>query len=62
MKKHGDELKKDTGKWIDSSVWHGKAHTWDKIKWLIKEVRVTHASMLRDITELFLIVEVHLWR
>lgn len=41
MKKHGDELKKDTGKWIDSSVWHGKAHTWEKIKWLIKEVRVT---------------------
>ncbi|KAK7678069.1 hypothetical protein QCA50_019010 [Cerrena zonata] len=37
MKKHGDELAKDTGKWIDHSVWHGKAHTWDKIKWLIAE-------------------------
>lgn len=38
MKKHGEELTKDTGKWIDHSVWHGKAHTWDKIKWLIGEV------------------------
>ncbi|EGO01300.1 hypothetical protein SERLA73DRAFT_179457 [Serpula lacrymans var. lacrymans S7.3] len=37
MRKHGDELKKDSGKWIDSSVWHGKAHTWEKIPWLIKE-------------------------
>ena len=44
MKKHGDELSKDTGKWIDHSVWHGKAHTWDKIKWLI-----TEASTLRYI-------------
>lgn len=39
MKKYGDELKKDSGKWIDSSVWHGKAHTWAKMPWLIKEVR-----------------------
>ena len=38
MKKYGKELEKDTGKWIDSSVWHGKAHTWEKIKWLIGEV------------------------
>ncbi|TDL27977.1 FMN-dependent alpha-hydroxy acid dehydrogenase [Rickenella mellea] len=37
MRKHGEELKGDSGKWIDSSVWHGKAHTWDKIPWLIKE-------------------------
>ncbi|EIM86680.1 FMN-dependent alpha-hydroxy acid dehydrogenase [Stereum hirsutum FP-91666 SS1] len=37
MKKYGDELKKDSGKWIDSSVWHGKAHTWAKMPWLIKE-------------------------
>ncbi|TFY53727.1 hypothetical protein EVG20_g9990 [Dentipellis fragilis] len=37
MKKHGGELEKDSGKWIDSSVWHGKAHTWEKIPWLIKE-------------------------
>ncbi|KAA1468838.1 FMN-dependent alpha-hydroxy acid dehydrogenase [Dentipellis sp. KUC8613] len=37
MRKHGEELKKDSGKWIDSSVWHGKAHTWAKMPWLIKE-------------------------
>ncbi|KAI0074614.1 FMN-dependent alpha-hydroxy acid dehydrogenase [Panus rudis PR-1116 ss-1] len=39
MKKYGEELEKDSGKWIDSCVWHGKAHTWDKIKWLIAEWR-----------------------
>ena len=44
MRKHGDELKKDTGKWIDSSVWHGKAHTWEKIPWLIKEVGPIYLS------------------
>ncbi|KAJ3762956.1 FMN-dependent dehydrogenase [Lentinula raphanica] len=37
MHKYGEELKEDSGKWIDSSVWHGKAHTWEKIPWLIKE-------------------------
>ncbi|KAF8165264.1 FMN-dependent dehydrogenase [Crassisporium funariophilum] len=37
MQKHGEELKKDPGKWIDSAVWHGKAHTWEKIPWVIKE-------------------------
>ncbi|KAJ6589255.1 FMN-dependent alpha-hydroxy acid dehydrogenase [Mycena capillaripes] len=37
MRKHGEELEKDSGKWIDSSVWHGKAHTWEKLPWLIKE-------------------------
>ncbi|KZT32884.1 FMN-dependent alpha-hydroxy acid dehydrogenase [Sistotremastrum suecicum HHB10207 ss-3] len=37
MKKYGDELKKEKGKWIDSHVWHGKAHTWDKVKWLIQK-------------------------
>jgi hypothetical protein len=44
MRKHGKELENDSGKWIDSSVWHGKAHTWEKIPWLIKEVR--HRSTL----------------
>ena len=38
MSKHKRDLEKDSGKWIDSSVWHGKAHTWEKIPWLIKEV------------------------
>lgn len=38
MKKYGKELEKDSGKWIDSSVWHGKPHTWDKVKWLIEQV------------------------
>ena len=37
MEKYGDELSKDTGKWIDHSVWHGKAHTWEKVRWLIGE-------------------------
>ncbi|KAJ6452249.1 FMN-dependent alpha-hydroxy acid dehydrogenase [Mycena sanguinolenta] len=37
MGKHAAELEDDPGKWIDSSVWHGKAHTWEKIPWLIKE-------------------------
>lgn len=36
MKLHGDELKEDPGRWIDSAVWHGKAHTWEKMPWLIK--------------------------
>ncbi|KII91757.1 hypothetical protein PLICRDRAFT_38593 [Plicaturopsis crispa FD-325 SS-3] len=37
MSKHAEDLKEDSGKWIDSSVWHGKAHTWEKMPWLIKE-------------------------
>jgi len=37
MRKYGDALKEDSGKWIDSHVWHGKPHTWEKIPWLIKE-------------------------
>lgn len=44
MQKYGEELKKDSGKWIDHSVWHGKAHTWDKIRWLIAEVRAVLAT------------------
>lgn len=38
MKKYGKELEQDSGKWIDSSVWHGKAHTWEKVEWLIEQV------------------------
>ena len=37
MRKHGEDLKNDSGKWIDSSVWHGKAHTWEKIPWLVEQ-------------------------
>ena len=44
MRKYGKELEKDTGKWIDSSVWHGKPHTWDKVKWLIEQVCATDFS------------------
>ncbi|KIK63760.1 hypothetical protein GYMLUDRAFT_95318 [Collybiopsis luxurians FD-317 M1] len=37
MRKYGDELKHcDSGKWVDS-IWHGKAHTWQKIPWLINQ-------------------------
>lgn len=39
MKKYGKELEEDSGTWIDRHVWHGKAHTWEKIPWLIEEVR-----------------------
>jgi isopentenyl diphosphate isomerase/L-lactate dehydrogenase-like FMN-dependent dehydrogenase len=39
MRKYGDAQASDTGKWIDSSVWHGKAHTWEKIPWLIEQWR-----------------------
>lgn len=38
MKKHSEDLARDSGKWIDHSVWHGKAHSWEKVKWLIREV------------------------
>lgn len=38
MRKYGEELKQDPGKWIDSCVWHGKAHSWEKIPWVMKEV------------------------
>lgn len=41
MRKYREELKKDSGKWIDSSVWHGKAHSWEKIPWVIKEVGIS---------------------
>ncbi|KAI0353025.1 L-lactate dehydrogenase [Trametes cingulata] len=37
MAKHGADIARDSGKWIDSSVWHGKAHTWDKVKWVVGE-------------------------
>ncbi|KDQ56731.1 hypothetical protein JAAARDRAFT_36221 [Jaapia argillacea MUCL 33604] len=37
MKKHDEDLKADSGKWIDSNVWHGKAHTWEKMPWLIEK-------------------------
>ena len=63
MEKHAAELKKDTGKWIDSSVWHGKAHTWEKIKWLNKEVRLTLClSTSASVLRYELTVEAHLWR
>ncbi|KAJ3492242.1 hypothetical protein NLI96_g166 [Meripilus lineatus] len=39
MKKHSEDLARDSGKWIDHSVWHGKAHSWEKVKWLIREWR-----------------------
>lgn len=65
MKKHAMELEQDSGKWIDSSVWHGKAHTWEKIKWLIGEVRLRFpGAQHSDHTRLIFVttVEPHLWR
>lgn len=38
MRKYGNELSGDKGTWIDKCVWHGKAHTWDKVRWVVKEV------------------------
>ena len=29
------EPERAAGKWIDN-VWHGRAHTWEKMPWLIK--------------------------
>ena len=46
MRKYGKELEKDPGKWIDSSVWHGKAHSWEKIPWLIREVLMPNAQSI----------------
>lgn len=37
MRKYGSELSRDKGTWIDKCVWHGKAHTWDRVKWVEKE-------------------------
>ncbi|TIC32789.1 FMN-dependent alpha-hydroxy acid dehydrogenase [Wallemia mellicola] len=36
MKKYGDDLKKDSSRWIDHSVWHGKPLTWEKVKDICK--------------------------
>ena len=46
MRLHGDEFKQDSGKWIDSCVWHGKAHTWEKVRWVIGEVRSVLFSLI----------------
>ncbi|TIB34916.1 hypothetical protein E3P84_01543 [Wallemia ichthyophaga] len=32
MRKYGDELKHDPGRWIDHSVWHGKPLTWPAVE------------------------------
>lgn len=30
--------KKEVGaKWIDENIWHGKAHTWEKLPWVMRE-------------------------
>lgn len=36
MRKYGKDLEKDPSVWIDKHVWHGKAHDWKKIPWLIE--------------------------
>lgn len=39
LKEAGLDPKKDPhlagAKWIDENVWHGKAHTWEKVKWVM---------------------------
>ncbi|KAH8112296.1 FMN-dependent alpha-hydroxy acid dehydrogenase [Phellopilus nigrolimitatus] len=38
MRKGGEAaLEEDSGAWIDRHVWHGKAHTWAKIPWLVEQ-------------------------
>ena len=36
MRKYGKDIAKDPTVWVDGHVWHGKAHSWSKIPWLIK--------------------------
>ncbi|KAG8951399.1 hypothetical protein FRC04_006170 [Tulasnella sp. 424] len=38
VKKHGD-CKTDTTKWVDHHVYHGKAHIWEKVRWLVWQWR-----------------------
>ena len=46
--KYSDDLARDKGKWIDHSVWHGKPHTWEKIRWLIGEV--SHRPLILNVS------------
>lgn len=40
MKKYGEAaLQNDSGSWIDKHVWHGKAHTWEKVRWMVAQWR-----------------------
>lgn len=48
MDKYGEEQKRDSGKWIDSCVWHGKAHTWDKVAWVMNEVCIAVAFSMSN--------------
>lgn len=61
MRKYGDAQATDSGKWIDSSVWHGKAHTWEKMPWLIREVPVLSLAV-KACSNLLCTVEAHLRR
>lgn len=36
-KKPEDDLKDASTKWIDENVWHGQAHGWEKIPWVIEQ-------------------------
>lgn len=38
VKKHGD-CKTDSTKWVDHHVYHGKAHIWEKVRWLVWQWR-----------------------
>jgi hypothetical protein len=63
MRKYGEELKRDKGKWIDAFVWHGKAHTWEKIPWLIEQVCRSVLHVYYSQADVHCdSVEAHLWR
>jgi len=41
------EPERAAGKWIDN-VWHGRAHSWEKMPWLIKTWKEMSKQTLRS--------------
>ncbi|KAG8903627.1 hypothetical protein FRB99_002932 [Tulasnella sp. 403] len=39
LKKFAEEFKHDVTKWVDRHVYHGRAHVWEKLRWLIWQWR-----------------------
>lgn len=38
-KKYGNEFTADNTKWVDTHVYHGKSHVWEKLRWLVWQWR-----------------------
>lgn len=47
VKKHGDSFRADATKWVDNHVYHGKAHIWEKVRWLVWQWR--HSEFLETV-------------